>query len=172
MNERKKKRIIQRNKRIKKREALDVDITSLLDILVILLVFLLQSYNASNLALHLAENTTPPESKARDLGENRILIQVNADHEIWVNDEKLPVKITTRNQTFSPLAEKLNDALAVIGVDRNIASTDEGDEIDLEQKEVNLVFDRDLPYEIISVVMETANSVGLSQFKFIVMAKY
>ena len=42
--------------RRKKREPVDIDITSLLDILVIMLVFLLLNYNASDLKLELVPN--------------------------------------------------------------------------------------------------------------------
>ena len=56
--------------RKRNREAVDVDITSLLDILTILLVFLLKSYNASDLKLDLTKNLEMADS-ASDAGARR-----------------------------------------------------------------------------------------------------
>ena len=61
-----------------KKEPLDLDITSLLDVLVILLVFLLKSYNASDLKLNLVKDLVVPNSDARTLGHHAVIVQVNS----------------------------------------------------------------------------------------------
>ena len=162
MNENKQKRILKKNKRIKKREAMAVDITSLLDILVILLVFLLQSYNASNLQLDLVDNISPPGSQARDLGEDSVIIQVNSDKEIWFEYEKLNEKVRDGEITRS-LLEKLKTY-----------QTHENKDHTKEEspKRVNLVFDKNLPYSTMQTVMQTAAKAGHSNFNFIVMADH
>ena len=60
-------RSIRNQKRKNKREVLDVDITSLLDILVILLVFLLKSYNSSGVTLTIPEGIVLPDSKSQSI---------------------------------------------------------------------------------------------------------
>lgn len=58
----------------KNKGAPDIDITSLLDVLVILLVFLLKSYNASDLTLDLVDNVKLPSSNTRLLGNNAVIV--------------------------------------------------------------------------------------------------
>lgn len=159
----KRKRILKKNKRVKKREAMDVDITSLLDILVILLVFLLQSYNASNLQLDLVNNIDPPGSNTRDLGEDSIIVQVNKSKEIWVDYEKLNEKIID-GQIPQSLLEKL-----ITHQEENKDTDEQGLE---NSKKINLVFDKNLPYSTMQTIMQTAAKAGHSDFKFIVMADH
>ena len=70
-----------------KSEPMELDITSLLDILVILLVFLLKSYNASNLKLNLVKSLKIPDSKARKLGSHSVIVQVDKDKQIWIGNK-------------------------------------------------------------------------------------
>src|SRR3989339_683235 len=67
-------------------KALELDITSLLDILVILLVFLLKSYNASDLKLDLLGKIELPDSVSRTLGNDSVILQVNRDKKVWINN--------------------------------------------------------------------------------------
>ena len=71
------------------RNATEVDITSLLDVLVILLVFLLKSYNASDLTLDLAKDITLPNSNTEILGNHAVIVQVNKDSKMFVNNEEV-----------------------------------------------------------------------------------
>lgn len=169
MNEQKKKRITQKNKRIKRREAMDIDITSLLDILVILLVFLLHSYNASNLELDLVDNITPPGSQARELGDDALIVQVNKNNEVWIGYEKLETKIVD-----GMASEELYRR--VIDIARQNSPTLSKEEI-IEKnrknnKTVNLVFDKAIPYSTMQTIMKTVAKAGHSDFRFIVMADY
>ena len=70
--------------RKKEREAVDVDITSLLDILTILLVFLLMSYNASDLQLDLTKNLEMADSNAREMTKFAPVLQVNK-HSLYID---------------------------------------------------------------------------------------
>lgn len=162
MNEMKRKRIVKKNKRIKKRESMEVDITSLLDILVILLVFLLQSYNASNLQLDLVENITPPGSSTRELGDDAIIIQVNKNKELWVDYEKLSERVID-GQTSQALLSKLE-----AHKEDSKRNRPDGE----PSKKINLVFDKNLPYSTMQTIMQTAAKAGHSEFKFIVMADH
>ena len=81
----------------KKDKTLELDITSLLDILVILLVFLLKSYNASDLKLELMSKIFLPDSISRTLGNDAVIIQVDKNKKIWV-DHKPIGQIQTGNE--------------------------------------------------------------------------
>src|SRR5690606_27079431 len=79
----------------------EVDITSLLDVLVILLVFLLKSYNASDLTLDLAKDLTLPGSNTEMLGNHAVIVQVNKESLLFVNNKEVGV--------VSGSAEKIPD---------------------------------------------------------------
>lgn len=144
--------------------AADVDITSLLDVLVILLVFLLKSYNASDLTLDLANDLTLPDSNTQMLGNHAVIVQVNKDSKLFINNEEVGAVIGG--------SDKIPDLY-----DRLTKLKEENDKVaqqhDMEKgKNINLVFDASLPYSTVRKVMHTAAIAGYPQFKFIVQANY
>lgn len=143
-----------------KAEPMEIDITSLLDILVILLVFLLKSYNASNLKLDLVKNLTVPDSKARKLGNHAVIIQVDKDNNVWV-DKKVITQIPKSGSEIPKLLELLKGKKEA---DRAPAAK--------KSKAVNLVFDKNTPYKSLQKVMHTSAIAGFTEFKFIVQGNY
>ena len=83
-----------RNRSIKNRRgkksggAIDVDITSLLDILTILLVFLLQSYNSSGVVINVPKEIEIPKSSSETLNTFGVNVQVSKS-QIWVDDKEV-----------------------------------------------------------------------------------
>lgn len=142
-----------------KAEPMELDITSLLDILVILLVFLLKSYNATNLKLDLVKSLVIPDSKARDLGAHAIILQVDKDANIWCENKK--IGRATEGNKIDPLYDFLKNK-------REIASTDESK----KAKSINLVLHKTLPYKAMQGVMHTSALAGYTDFKFIVQGNY
>ena len=147
------------NGKKEKKEAMDLDITSLLDVLVILLVFLLKSYNASNLKLNLVKDLVVPNSAARTLGEHAVIVQVDKDKKLYVNNKQIGM-ITRSGE--SPI---LMEALKSIKESSDIAEVKAA-------KRVNLVFDEQIPYNVMKGVMHTSAMVGYTEFKFIVRGNY
>lgn len=155
-------------KKIRKRRGLksecDVDITSLLDILVILLVFLLKSYSASDLRVDLVENLALPPSISEDLGDVAVIVQVNRVQEIWVNDEPIG-RLRAQNQIITGLKDKLEEIKAQEDNSRSLASVEEDS---VENRRINLILDEELPYQVMRQLMHTAALSGFPEFKFIV----
>lgn len=135
---------------------MDIDITSLLDILVILLVFLLKSYNASSLKLDLTKKLDIAASDQRKLGQHAMIIQVDKDNGIWVKNKKI-----ASISDMSKLEEVLKQG-------RSIATEKEKK----EGKLVNLVFDKDLEYSSIQKVMNLCAENMYTKFKLIVKGNF
>jgi biopolymer transport protein ExbD len=154
--------------RSKKIEPIDLDITSLLDILVIMLVFLLKNYNASELTLDLVKNVKAADSESRLLGHNAPIVQISASGEIYLENKLLG---HLKENGLSLLEAKLQEVK-----DRIPASVIEAEKLkDKEAKKtnmINLVFDKDLPYESVDAIMSSSARVGFNQFKFIVKGNY
>lgn len=165
-----------RFKRRERREALDLDITSLLDILVILLVFLLKSYNPADLKLDLAKGVELPDSKSISYGSNSVMVQVNVDREIFVNSTKIG-EYSNGGEKIDILFEELSkikkeeESRTVAQANQNL-SDEELKSKKESQQNINIVLDQSLPYEVLQKVMHTSAVAGFPKFKFIVQGRY
>ncbi len=157
----------------KKSEPMEIDITSLLDILVILLVFLLKSYNASDLTVDVVKGLDLPNSKSETLGNHAIIVQVNKNRKIFINNKPIGVmsgggeKIESLYDGLISYKEEEKKKGAI-----NRKPSADGKIKELYNKNVNLVIDQNLPYEVMQKVMHTAAIAGFPQFKFIVQGNH
>lgn len=159
----------------RKKNELDIDITSLLDILVILLVFLLKSYNPSDLKLDLTENLDLPESKSLLHGNQSVTIQVNKSRSVFVNDKEIG-KISKGNGSIEFLEKKLKELKNKSDKElsefkaRNISSVNQDLIKSREQsnKQVNIALDETLSYAEMQKIMHASATAGYPKFKFIV----
>jgi biopolymer transport protein ExbD len=152
--------------RHKEREAVDVDITSLLDILTILLVFLLKSYNASDLKLDLQKGLDMADSDARTMTRYAPVVQVNKEAKVFLNNKELGRMPASGEMPM--LTEALKKARAGIEADNAKKAKNQQTNTEL----VNLVFDKEMDYAIVQRVMHDSALAGYSQFKFIVKGNY
>ena len=165
-------RSIRNKRRRNKKGPFEIDITSLLDILVILLVFLLKSYNSSGITVDIPKEITLPTSAAQDLNTAGVMIQVSKG-KIWV-DSKVVVD-----------AESKNSKMFDHGNRRIISLYDElvkkRDEITTLHKQVpeakkfsgtaNLIIDKSIKYSYVKKIMYTCASAGFQKYKFVVLAQ-
>jgi biopolymer transport protein ExbD len=146
------------------REAIDVDITSLLDILTILLVFLLKSYNASDLKLDLTKGLQMAESDSKHMTRFAPVVQVNKEAKVFLNNKEIG---------RLPASGEMPVLTAKLKEERN--KTEEKNKVNKQQYNaelVNLVFDKEMDYAIVQRVMHNSALAGYSQFKFIVKGNY
>jgi biopolymer transport protein ExbD len=139
-----------------KKPPMELEITSLLDILVILLVFLLKSYNPSDYKLNLKENISLADSNRRNLGVHALTIQVDQKHQIWFENENLGT-INTSETNHQLLLSKLKE---------------QAEKTEDKEKTLNLIFDKSIDYKNIKHIMHTAALSGHNQFKFIVQGNF
>ena len=148
----------------RKREVLDIDITSVLDILVILLVFLLKNYDSSGVTLNVTKKIRLPVSESREINTNGILVQVSP-RTIWVDDKK----IISEKSNFSLDAGILslyNELVQRKEIIENISKVTSNAE--KFSGIVNLVFDKSLKYSYMKKIMHTCARAGFRKYKFVV----
>ncbi len=150
--------------RKREREAVDVDITSLLDILTILLVFLLKSYNASDLKLDLTSKLEMADSKAREITKFAPVVQINKESKVFLNNKEIGRLPASGDMVV------LTEALKKVKAETEAENKKKRHPTNAEL--VNLVFDRDMDYSIVQRVMNDSAMAGYSQFKFIVKGNY
>ena len=156
-------------KKRQKKKNLELDITSLLDILVILLVFLLRAYNPDESALQLVENLTLPFSESRKIREESITVQLDKNKNIWIEKEEIGTVRSGKNPKIDSLYKALLDQrkkLEKEATERGIASETENKK---KIERINIVLDQELPYLFLKKIMYTANAAGFNKFKFVVI---
>jgi biopolymer transport protein ExbD len=152
--------------RRKKDKKVELELTSLIDIVVILLVFLIQTSVISKLDLTVRENIELPDSNSIDGANRGITIQVDRNLQVYVEDQKLELSpgVLWTNSNADIIKSKIQGLKA--SLEEVIKKSENTERLDLV---MNLVMDKELDYLHIQNFMSLAVSVGIQQFKFIVL---
>ena len=166
-----KKRSIRHRKKRSKKGVLELDITSLLDILVIILVFLLKSYNSSGVILNVPKGIQLPQSQSKSNNTPGTVIQVSPE-KIWVDDDVVIEEMDLKSMTdhggrrIVPLFDKLVEKRRTIElVKKNV-----GDEKTFRGK-ANLIIDKSISYNLIKKILYTAAEAEFIEYKFAVLGE-
>ena len=163
-----------KNRRRKKSGgAFDIDITSLLDILTIMMVFLLQSYNSSGVVINVPKEIDLPRSNSETLSTFGVNVQVSKS-QIWVDDkEVVNTETTEATQLFDEGGRRIIPLFnQLVKIKETIKQSEK---LSPEAKPfsgvANLVVDKSLKYSYLKRVMYTCAAAGFKEFKFVVMAE-
>lgn len=144
-----------------KKEPLDLDITSLLDILVILLVFLLKSYNPSDLKLDLVEKVDLAQSFSKQFGSRVTTIQLNSELDVYLDHKKIAnLAQATKSTIMQELSKRFDNEK-----EKRKAETTEKSK---KTFPINFVFHQKTAYREVKKLMQYATEVGFTDFKLIV----
>jgi biopolymer transport protein ExbD len=150
--------------RTRERQEVDVDITSLLDILTILLVFLLKSYNASDLKLDVTKGLEMADSSSKHMTRYAPVVQVSKEAKVFLNNKEIG-RLPASGEMMV-LTNKLKEERAKTELNNKTKKQQYNAEL------VNLVFDKEMDYSVVQRVMHDSALAGYSQFKFIVKGNY
>lgn len=156
--------------RRKKSQVFDIDITSLLDILTILLVFLVQSYNSSGVTINVPVGITLPKSSSETLNTYGVNIQVAADR-IWVDDKQILDSQVISSQIYDEGGRRIIPLYnELVRVKETIKRSELLSPNATKFSGIaNLVVDKSLKYSYLKKVMFTCAEAGFKDFKFVVM---
>ncbi len=158
-------------RRHKKANNFDIDITSLLDILTIMLVFLLQSYNSSGVVINVPKGIELPTSNSESLNNFGVNIQISKT-QIWVDDKEV---LNTENADGSNIYDE--GGRRVIPLYDQLVKVKElikqSEKLSPQAKKfggvANLIVDKSLKYSYVKKIMYTCAAAGFKEFKFVVM---
>ncbi len=160
-----------RGKLRRMKEPFDLDITSLLDILVILLVFLIKSYSSSAVVINVPKGIELPTSASPSINSEGIIIQVSED-KIYVDDEEvldsnnLPDKIYDHGKRrIIPLYNKLREKIDLIK--QTELSSENAKKF---SGKANLVIDKSIKFDYMKKLMYTCAVAGFKEYKFVVLS--
>ena len=165
------KRLIRHRMKTKKKKGFDLDITSLLDILVILLVFLLKSYSASNVIINIPKDISLPTSESRSINTEGVMVQVSSN-KIWVDDQQ----VLSSNESNSKIYDE--DGMRIISLYNELVKKKDAYKllektVQGDQKftgYVNLIVDKKVKYYYLKKLMYTCASAGFKTYKFVVLS--
>ena len=144
-------------------------ITSMMDILTVLLLFLLKSFVAEGEVVTPAPGVTLPQSSAEVMPEASLVIAI-ADDRITLGDEVVAnldgsVDGGLGNQLLiERLADRLDDARAK----QDDIALRRGQELE-DRGKVTIQGDRDMPFEVLQRVMYTCNQTGFDDIALAVI---
>lgn len=165
-------RSIRNRGRKRKAQVFDLDITSLLDILVIMLVFLLQSTNSTGIIMTVPKGVELPSSSSATPNNEGIIVQVSPttiwveDSEVLTIDDDLRSKVDQGGRRLIPLYNELVKRKEVIKqVSRSSPQAKDFGGV------VNLIVDKTVKYSFIKKLLYTCAEAGFKEYKFVVMGE-
>ena len=152
-------------------EIADLNITPMLDMMTIILVFLLKSYNSSTVSVSISNELLPPSSTTTLEPAETSTITITAS-EITVGD-KPAVPLTAfelppgATQNGSPIIAPVLDLLKK-EVDRQKYIGKWNKSVQFEGL-LSIIGDKQVPYKLLFAVLATAGQAELSNYKFVVL---
>jgi biopolymer transport protein ExbD len=152
-------------------EIRELNITAMMDMMTIILVFLLKSYAASSIMLTQSEDIKPPISSTRAVPKDTVAVTIT-QKDILVGDR---VVVSLENgqvpasqldgRLVKPLDQALRrevEKLKLIAA-RNPAAP--------FSRELSVIGDRKIPYDLLLTVLYTAGQAELENYRFVVLQK-
>ena len=146
----------------RRRKPMSLQLTSLLDMFTIILVFLLESFQAQDEDFVLHEGLDLPASSARNPFKQAVNIAVSAESVFVEGDVvyALTEGAATEEDLDRPRVDAITDAVEAAWASRR-ASED-------EEAVATIQADQDLPYETLDLVLRSAADAGCAKFRLVI----
>lgn len=152
-------------------EIKELNITAMMDLMTIILVFLIKSFSASSITVTASEDVRPPLSTARATPKDTVAITVTP-RSIMVGDKRkvdLSQGVLQAGDMQGRLIVPLDAALKKeVEKLKYIAERNPGAPFN---REVSIIGDKRISYDLLSSVLYTAGQNELENFRFIVIQK-
>jgi biopolymer transport protein ExbD len=168
-------RAMQRKKRIERDaqfEIRELNITAMMDMMTIILVFLLKSYSTSSVSMTASEDIKPPISTTRATPKDTVAVTITPKT-ILVGDRKVvdlvggqvPPAFLSGARLVVPLDAALKKEVEKLKyiADRNPNAP--------FSHELSVIGDRKIPYDLLINVLYTAGQNELENYRFVVIQK-
>src|SRR5277367_3640101 len=163
-----------RKKRIERENAgqiRELNIVAMMDMMTIILVFLLKSYTASAISLTQSEDIKPPVSSTRATPRDTVAVTITPK-DILVGD-RVVVALENGQVPPSDLSGRL-----VVPLDQALRKEVQKLKYIAERnpaapfsKELSVIGDRRIPYDLLLTVLYTAGQNELENYRFVVLQK-
>jgi biopolymer transport protein ExbD len=152
-------------------EIRELNITAMMDIMTIILVFLLKAYSSSAVAMSSSQDVHPPASSSRLFPHETVSVTVTPEV-ILVGDKTvlalengaLPASVL-QGRLILPLAQALKGEVAKL---KFLAEKRPNEPF---RRELSVIGDRNIPYDLLLAVLYTAGQSELEHFRFVVLKR-
>jgi biopolymer transport protein ExbD len=163
-----------RKERDRAGEIKELNITAMMDMMTIILVFLLKSYTASALSVQQTNELVIPSSTSQSKPQDSINVTISLS-EVVVNDKKaapvvsgtIPASFRAGGSAQNPLVEPLL-ALLKKEVEKQKYIAKYNPAVPFTGR-VNVIADKRIPYQTIIAVLYTAGQAELRQYKLLAL---
>jgi len=164
-------RSIRSKRRKRKSSLLELEMTSLLDVITTLLIFLLFGYNSSGIEINVPKEITLPKSISKDFNHDAVKIMVAQDA-IWVDAKKIidlskgdELSTDQEGRRIIPLFDEL------VAQKELIRATEKSSPRATKFSGlVNLIVDKSIKYSFVKKILYTTAEAGYKEYKFVVMS--
>jgi biopolymer transport protein ExbD len=155
-------------------EIRELNIVAMMDMMTIILVFLLKSYQASTINVNMSADLTVPQSSTQLHPQENITVTVS-QREVAVNDRKvvevkgglIPAAAKEGHRAEAFYVSAVYDALKKeVDKQKYIARYNKDAPF---AGRINVVVDRKIPYRTLMDVLYTAGQAELGEYKFMVL---
>ncbi|MFZ5471301.1 MAG: ExbD/TolR family protein [Myxococcota bacterium] len=162
-----------RKKRVEREaenEISELNLTAMMDMMTIILVFLLKSFSASTVSMTTSEDIRPPVSSTRAVPKDTVAVTIT-NKTILVGDKKVVDLAQGRvpegalsGRLVVPLHERLQKEVEKL---KTIESRGGAP----FSREMSVIADRKIPYDLLLTVLYTAGQNELENYRFVVIQK-
>ncbi len=150
----------------KRSKEFEIELTSLIDIVTILLVFLLQSSSVADYEIKLLTGLELPSSETVNLAKRGITVQMNKDYELYIEDKLVGKAIngqweSSLDLNFVKELDALRQSVEDVWKQKN--NTERFHVV------INLLMDKTLDYKQVKRIMDLSAGIGMEQFKFVTL---
>jgi biopolymer transport protein ExbD len=155
-------------------EVKELNITAMMDMMTIILVFLLKSYSASSLSVNLGEELRIPQSTTQVAPQDSVSVTISMT-EVAVNDRavlrmqdgRVPASAKEGGRADAFLVAAVHEALArEVEKQKYIARYNPGAPF---SGRLNVVADKRVPYRTVMEVLYTAGQAELGDYRFMTL---
>ena len=152
-------------------EIKDLNITAMMDMMTIILVFLLKSFASSSVAMTASEDVRPPVSSTRATPRDTVAVTVTPRSVLVGEREVLRLQggqvppEALQGRLVVPLAQALQREVQKLKfiAERNPAAP--------FNRELSVIGDKGVPYDLLLTVLYTAGQQELENYRFVVLQR-
>ena len=147
----------------------EIDVTILLDIMIVVLLFIIQNYNSTGLIMSAPKGVDLPHSTTQNFNSYGVNIQV-AKYQIWVDEKEVlntaksdgPTIFDEEGRRILPLYERLVKIKGMVTKSEKLSPKARP-----FSGVANLIIDKSMRYSYVKKVIYTCNAAGFNKFNLI-----
>jgi len=157
----------------RKKNNFEFDITPILDIFAILLIFTLQNYSSAGIVPASPKGVDLPRSTSESLNTHGVNIQVSKSHILVNEKEVMNIESIDVSQIYEDEGKRIAPLYKqLLKQKEDLAQAQKlSPQVKPFSGVANLIIDKSIKYSYVKKIMYTCAKAGFTDFKFVVLAE-